>query len=190
MKKILCFGDSNTYGYIPSTGGRYDKNTRWTGVLQTLCKNNYEIIEAGENNRNALIDSPKILPEYMKINPDTVILAIGINDTQKFFNTDIKNTLEKLVDIVLPIPTIILAPPILNKSILKHPIFSTMFDENSIEQSKKLPEIYFQVARAKGCEFLNLNLQPSKIDGLHYGAEQHKIIAKSIYQMLNYIKCI
>ena len=28
MKKILCFGDSNTYGFIPSSGKRYDENSR------------------------------------------------------------------------------------------------------------------------------------------------------------------
>lgn len=70
MKKILCFGDSNTYGFIPQSGLRYDINTRWTGILQTLCNNEFEITEAGCNNRTAFIDNPaginqtgyKILP--------------------------------------------------------------------------------------------------------------------------------
>lgn len=182
MTKILCFGDSNTYGYIPQTGGRYGKNTRWTGILS----NYFEVIEAGANNRNAFSDSPKLLTEYMKANPDVVILAIGINDTQKFFNTDIKDAIEKLIDIALPTPVILVAPSILGENILKHPIFSTMFDETSIEKSKKLPEIYLQIAKNKGCKFLNLNtiVQPSTIDGLHYGPEQHKIIAEKIYELL------
>ena len=98
MTKVLCFGDSNTYGYIPTTGGRYDKNTRWTGILS----NHFEVIVAGANNRHAFSESPKLLIEYMKTNPDIVILAIGINDTQKFFNTDIKGAIEKLIDIALP----------------------------------------------------------------------------------------
>ncbi len=182
MTKVLCFGDSNTYGYIPSTGGRYDKNIRWTGILS----NYFEIIEAGANNRNAFSDSPKLLIEYMKTNPDIVILAIGINDTQKFFNTDIKDAIEKLINIALPTPIILVAPSILGENILKHPIFSTMFDETSIEKSKKLPDIYSQIAQNKGCKFLNLNtlIQPSEIDGLHYEPEQHKIIAEKIYELL------
>ncbi len=32
MKHILCYGDSNTHGYIPG-GGRYDDDTRYTGIL-------------------------------------------------------------------------------------------------------------------------------------------------------------
>lgn len=31
---ILCFGDSNTYGYKPDGTGRFDTNTRWTSLLQ------------------------------------------------------------------------------------------------------------------------------------------------------------
>ncbi len=31
---ILCFGDSNTYGYRPDKTGRFDENTRWTCLLQ------------------------------------------------------------------------------------------------------------------------------------------------------------
>ncbi len=182
MIKVLCFGDSNTYGYIPSSGGRFDKNTRWTGILSS----DFEIIEAGANNRNAFSDSPKLLTEYMKMQPDIVVLAIGINDTQKFFNTDIKDAIEKLVDIILPTPIILAAPSILGKNILKHPIFSTMFDETSIEKSKKLPEIYSQIAKTKGCKFLDLNTctQPSEIDGLHYELKQHKIIAEKLHHLL------
>lgn len=182
MKKVLCFGDSNTYGYIPSTGGRYDKNNRWTGILS----NEFEIIEAGANNRNAFSDSPKLLTDYMKANPDIVILAIGINDTQKFFKTDIKDAIEKLIDIISPTPVILVAPSILGENVLKHPFFSTMFDETSIEKSKKLSVIYSQIAQTHGCKLLDLNTcaHTSEIDGLHYEAEEHKIIAEKIYELL------
>lgn len=32
-KRILCIGDSNTWGYIPGSGERYEKNVRWTESL-------------------------------------------------------------------------------------------------------------------------------------------------------------
>ena len=38
---ILCFGDSNTWGYKPDKSGRFDENIRWTGLLQKL--NQYTI---------------------------------------------------------------------------------------------------------------------------------------------------
>ena len=34
MKTILCYGDSNTFGYIPGTGMRYPKDVRYPGRLQ------------------------------------------------------------------------------------------------------------------------------------------------------------
>lgn len=36
MKNILCFGDSNTWGYDPVTGSRYAYDVRWTGRLQQM----------------------------------------------------------------------------------------------------------------------------------------------------------
>lgn len=35
MKNLLCFGDSNTYGYDPETKLRYDFSERWTGILSS-----------------------------------------------------------------------------------------------------------------------------------------------------------
>ena len=42
---ILCFGDSNTWGYKPDKSGRYDENIRWTGLLQKKLGSGYHIIE-------------------------------------------------------------------------------------------------------------------------------------------------
>ena len=47
--RVLCFGDSNTWGYIPGTGGRYASDVRWTGVLKQLT--GFEVIEEGLNGR-------------------------------------------------------------------------------------------------------------------------------------------
>ena len=42
---ILCFGDSNTWGYKPDKTGRFDEKTRWTGLLQQKLGPEYHIIE-------------------------------------------------------------------------------------------------------------------------------------------------
>ena len=36
MKHILCYGDSNTWGFQPGFGGRYPRLRRWTGVAEGL----------------------------------------------------------------------------------------------------------------------------------------------------------
>lgn len=34
MKNILCFGDSNTWGFNAETKERFAADVRWTGVLK------------------------------------------------------------------------------------------------------------------------------------------------------------
>ena len=47
LMNILCFGDSNTWGYKPDKTGRFDEKTRWTGLLQQKLGPEYHIIEEG-----------------------------------------------------------------------------------------------------------------------------------------------
>ncbi len=200
MKKILCFGDSNTYGYIPGSGARYGDDARWSGLLCQMLKDKYEIIEAGCNNRTGFCENQagiketgfKILPLYLAKKPDCVVLAIGINDLQTEYNIsfyEIKTGLEKMIDAIkkeLPDAKIILLCPAEISNALFNSYFSTMFDKSSIEKSKHLPAIYKNVAKDKNCKFIDLNkiAKVSDKDGLHYEAEEHKKIAQAIYTEL------
>lgn len=202
MKKILCFGDSNTYGFIPQSGLRYDINTRWTGILQTLCNNEFEITEAGCNNRTAFIDNPaginqtgyKILPEYLKTNFfDIVILAIGINDLQRFFNptlNEFEQGMEKLIQITKNLSPkskiILICPSKLNLAGINNGIFSYQFDKISVEKSGKLSPIYKSLAEKYKCHFIDLNniVDVSPLDGLHFSPKSHKTIAENLYKNL------
>lgn len=48
MKRILCFGDSNTWGLVAGTDNRYDWETRWTGRLQdALSGDGFQVVEEG-----------------------------------------------------------------------------------------------------------------------------------------------
>jgi lysophospholipase L1-like esterase len=49
--RVLCFGDSNTYG-CPGDDVDYVRlpaDRRWTGVLQRLLGDGYDVIEEGLN---------------------------------------------------------------------------------------------------------------------------------------------
>ena len=201
MKKILCFGDSNTYGYIPNNGARYDKNTRWTGVLSLLSHGKFKIIEDGCNNRTAFAANPagkiftgyEILPELLTDDFDAVVLAIGINDTQFLYNLssiEIASGVEKLINIVKvksPQAKILLvAPSILTEDVLNGN-FACLFDRTSIEKSRQLPLLYQKIAEKQNIEFLDLNsvAKTSSLDGLHYAPEQHLKIAQVIFTILS-----
>lgn len=73
MKQILCFGDSNTWGYDGESRERLPWGVRWTSLLQEkLNKEEYRVIEEGLCGRKAedLIDSGAAaakLEEFIKL---------------------------------------------------------------------------------------------------------------------------
>ena len=95
MRRILCFGDSNTYGYDPR-GGRYDENTRWTKRLDALLGDGWTVVEEGFNGRTCVMDDPTeggyksganyLPPCLMSHNPlDMVAIMLGGNDSKQRF---------------------------------------------------------------------------------------------------------
>lgn len=90
MKRILCFGDSNTWGYVPGTGERYPDDVRWTGVVQNLLGQSYKIIEDGINGRTTVWENPYLTCRsgiegigysLLSARPlDLVVVMLGTND--------------------------------------------------------------------------------------------------------------
>ena len=126
-KKILCFGDSNTYGVIPEKeaspypSDRYDENTRWPCVMQkTLGIDQWDIIEEGLGGRTTMYKVPGedyrlsdayLLPCLLSHRPlDYVVLMVGINDIQPkmhpdgFDYYDMKDGIKKLIHIIKGAP--------------------------------------------------------------------------------------
>ena len=109
--KILCFGDSNTFGYIPGRGGRYDRHTRWPGRLQELLGSAYQVIEEGLCGRTTAFDDvtepgrsglDRIRDAVGKNEPlDLLIIVLGSNDCKAQFQAsaeEITKGLERLLE--------------------------------------------------------------------------------------------
>jgi len=58
MKTVLCYGDSNTWGYDPATQSRYPREVRWPRVLRKELGDGYLVIEEGLNGRTTVWDDP------------------------------------------------------------------------------------------------------------------------------------
>jgi lysophospholipase L1-like esterase len=58
MKTILCYGDSNTFGFNPATQARFLYADRWTGVLARELGSDYRVIEEGLGGRTTGWDDP------------------------------------------------------------------------------------------------------------------------------------
>ena len=102
MKRILCFGDSNTWGYVPaSVVERFPPAIRWTGVMREKLGNGFEIIEEAQNGRTTVFDDPyetvckngsRHLPVVLESQKpiDLVILMLGTNDLKAHLNQTAK----------------------------------------------------------------------------------------------------
>ena len=78
--RILCFGDSNTYGYDPRSffGDRYAAGDRWVDLLAT--QTGLECINAGANGREFPRNpyTLRLLSEHAPV--DIFLVMLGTND--------------------------------------------------------------------------------------------------------------
>ena len=207
MKTILCYGDSNTYGYDPKTKGRYPKDVRWTGVLQSLLGEDYTVIEEGCNGRTAVMVDPvedwKSGLPYLKpcLNThkpvDIVCMMLGSNDLKTSYGASAKEIAEgagKLVDTIyefiekkqLPVPVVILmCPPEIGEDI-ENSFFSFEFDTTAIDRSREFPKEYKRIANERNCLFFNAAeaAKASKEDSLHLTEEGHRAIGEGLARLI------
>ena len=207
MKTILCYGDSNTYGYDPGNGLRYPENVRWTGVLKNLLKSSYNVIEEGCNGRTTVFDDPvegwKNGLDYLKpcLNShkpiDLVILMLGSNDLKRCFHaqaSDSANGAGVLIDTIKEflevkqgyIPDIILvSPPLIGPDIDLSP-FRFSFDISAVKRSADFSKEFLRVANEKGCIFFDAAqvAKASELDSLHLSPESHRTLANALSEVV------
>ncbi len=101
-KKILIYGDSNTYGYDPRgfSGGRYPIQERWTTILQNNLKDSHEIIADGMNGRplpnisGSHLHLKRLIAQNQKT--DLFVLMLGTNDILLTTDPDAEVPIQKM----------------------------------------------------------------------------------------------
>ena len=209
-KTILCYGDSNTYGYNPANGRRYARDVRWPGRLRMLLGDEYAVIEEGCNGRTTVFDDPEepwknglpyLRPCLNTHKPiDIVILMLGSNDLKTVFHLNAQQIADgagQLVDVIRTftadkqgyVPDIILvSPPEIGPGI-RTSAFYGRFSENAVGESQKFAACYKAVARQKGCIFVDAAqyAAPSEADSLHLTAEGHAALADKLCEVVQNI---
>ncbi|RLD32798.1 MAG: hydrolase [Bacteroidetes bacterium] len=206
MKTIVCFGDSNTWGYSPSDSGRYPFEKRWTSILQKKLGADYFVIPEGLNGRTtAFEDSVEmdkngyrhlqtILETHKPM--DLIIIMLGTNDLKSRFNVcaqEIAWSAGKLVDYALHSTSginekhpevLFIAPPIVKNS----PSFGYML-EGSVKKSEDFSIHYKNKAQELGVPFLNASdfIVSSPIDGIHWEKEEHEKFAFAVAEKVKEI---
>ncbi len=201
--RILCYGDSNTFGYIPGRGGRYNRHTRWPGRLQELLGSEYQVIEEGlcgrttafedmtEPGRNGLDRVREAVERSLPL--DVLVIMLGSNDCKAQFGASAAEIAGGLEQVAAQarggeasgFRVLLVAPAAMTDRVM-HSGFGSEFDQRSIKVSKELAEAYEALAGKCGCDFLDGSkvTQVSEIDGLHLDAEGHGRLAEAVVKYL------
>ena len=204
MKRILCYGDSNTWGYDPATQTRFGPDIRWTGVLARTLGDSYQIIEEGLNGRTTVWDDPiegykngrdYLIPCLTSHKPlDLVIIMLGTNDLKMRFSVsafDIAKSAGVLVDCVQasdagtddrPPPVLLMAPP---PTARLAPGYDETF-EGAGDKSRRLGGHYRQIAADRHCAFLDTAtvITSSDLDGIHFEADEHGKLGQAVAEQV------
>jgi lysophospholipase L1-like esterase len=202
MRTVLCFGDSNTWGYDPVTGGRFSREERWPGRLQAALGDGWYVIEEGLNGRTATLDSPVapgrnglayLVPCLDSHAPlDAVVIFLGTNDMSDRYSlsaTDVATAAGRLVGVVRasaagvdgvpPLPLLVCPPPVGDAEWLEG-------WQGVPAKSAVLAERFRVEAEERGCELLDLGAvtRYSDLDGIHLEADAHAAVARAVEERL------
>lgn len=126
-RRLLCFGDSNTYGWkgsLTAPTSRYPSHIRWTGRLAALLGQGWEVMEEGLGGRTlrdkvtegsgipvpgAGLSARDYLPACLlsHLPLDAVVIMLGSNDMKSVLHRsehDIAEGMAELADMVRAFP--------------------------------------------------------------------------------------
>mgnify|MGYP000233891234 CR=1 FL=1 len=208
MRQVLCFGDSNTYGYVPGTAERYDWDTRWTGIVGTgLMEKGYIVQEEGLCGRTTVFDDPlrpgrrgsELLPIILETHKpeDLIILMLGTNDCKTVFSASpdvigkgIRRLLIQAKQYSADSRILLVSPIHLGEQVWKDE-FDPEFSPESVEVSRKLTDVYRKIADEFGVEFLAASsvADSSEADQEHMNPEGHAALAGAIEEKIYQMAC-
>jgi lysophospholipase L1-like esterase len=203
--RVLCFGDSNTHGAPdaePYT--RLPADQRWTGRLQRLLGDGYEVVEEGLNGRTTDVDYvdrphcngrtafPMALLSHGPL--DVVVVMLGSNDFKTCFERTapaIAGALSGYVDDVATYvvdrdgrtpPLLLVSPILLDESITAYEDpQGNGFDAASLEASLGLADELRRVAAERGALFADAaSVAHAGGDGLHLTLDSHEPLAEML----------
>ena len=174
---VICFGDSNTYGYDPRGyfGGRYDADSRWVDIL--AAETGWTVYNMGQNGR----EIPSVAPAFL-IDTDLLIVMLGTNDLLQGLNS--KQAAERLEQFLSDISLdrrkiLLIAPP---PVILGEWVPS----QQLIDDSHTFAQYCQTLTEELGIHFADAGRWdiPLAYDGVHFTEQGHKAFAAGLLEEL------
>ena len=200
MKHLLCFGDSNTWGYVPASGDRFPLRDRWPGVLQARLGPGYRVIEEGLNGRTTVREDPDrdgrngarflgpLLESHAPL--DLLILMLGSNDLMPCYASSAAHV-ARGIGVLLDISAgsasgrdaagpraLLIAPPHIEAG---NGAMGLVYGD-AAEESVALGTHIRALALERGCAFLDAAeiVSASDADGVHLDAGAHALLGEAI----------
>ena len=211
MKHVLCFGDSNTWGFIPGSARRYDEHTRWTGVLADEMGSEWRVHEDGLNGRMSMFDSPfkgdvntngkdifaTVLDSQKPL--DVLVICLGTNDLKYHPAWHAAQGVGRLVSYAQHVdqlnpwgehvfrngPKILVISPIaVGEDLAYRDVQDDLAGKH--EESRKFPKVFGDLCRVMGVEMLDAQqiAEPSMIDCVHMEPEGHKALGLAVAEKI------
>lgn len=203
-KRVMCYGDSNTWGYDAVTDGRFDEDTRWTALLQKNLGEDYTVIEEGLCGRTSVFEDPlneglngltHLYPCMMSQSPlDYLVVMLGTNDCKQRYSATPQNiaggirrllTKAKQIPAWRDEPKILLVCPAPIEPECEHALFAGEMGICS-ERSRGLADEFCKCAKELDVKFWDSAevVTMNKIDFMHLDAESHKRFADKVAGIL------
>lgn len=175
--KVICFGDSNTYGYDPRSwlGDRYDANSRWVDIL--TAKTGWEVYNMGQNGR----EIPRLAPTF-PADTDLLILMLGTNDLLQGHNPEVvANKLEHFLSglSLKPNQILLIVPPSMT-------LGEWVPSQQLIDDFYTFAMYCRILAQRLGIRFADAgdwNI-PLSYDGVHFTGQGHRTFAAKLLEVL------
>lgn len=208
-KQIVCFGDSNTWGFNAHDGSRFDEQVRWPGVLAHLLGGDFHIVEEGLSGRTAVLDDPLFegLNGFTYLTPclkshaplNIVMIMLGTNDTKERFGLTAFNIAQGIIRLAKkaqqsesgvgnkPPHIIVISPPIIGGNYIHSNIGAAM-GENCHLKSEALPSYLQQLCHEEKIDYLDASSIPmNSIDFMHLSEEGHKLLGELVFNKVQSI---
>lgn len=201
-KRVVCYGDSNTWGYCSLNGQRYEDDVRWTQRLAALLGEPYQVVEEGLCGRTTVFEDPlneglsglmplaSILLSHSPL--DLLVVMLGTNDCKERFSANAQNIADGLLRLVNKARTIaawrdvprilIVAPIVMDHRMEQVPCICDEMGRDSVAKSEQLPEKMLEVAQKTGCAFMDSNphVKPGPVDYMHFDIESNERFARAL----------
>jgi lysophospholipase L1-like esterase len=199
MKTALGYGDSNTWGAVPSSSTRHQASHRWPNVMQQALGEDWLVVAEGLPGRTTVHDDPvegghlsglaHLRPCLESHRPlDLLVLMLGTNDFKRRFGLEAEDVAQGVKRLCLeasrldvfggnqPQIFVVCPPPIEIVGAA-----ATMF-AGADRKSRELAPLLKNVAQSLGAGFLDAGaiIRSSAIDGFHLDADAQVALGRAI----------